>query len=231
MIERLHSRKRAPKTPGIRTGHLLAFVLQSCFFFSMCYGSASPPFANSARVVSAVKNPSSTLVRGEVIRITPGIHTVAGIRDIPITIATIRVDEMLHGESIKEIMVVSHCSLKVRNDPNRPIEITRTEGCVWYKIGDQVLILAEPFKNEPSLEGLYAARIVRFLSKGATSGEERTYYQEKCSFKAVASLARKGIESGAKPSIEELYRAIDRSVVDNGTIAETVSQLDSLRVK
>jgi hypothetical protein len=107
--------------------------------------------------------------------------------------------------------------------------MTAQEGTIWYKIGDDLLVLAEPFPPDSELSGLYSARFVRFISASPTLGEEIASVQGSVSFGTLKSLVRDAITRGRTPRLEELYGAVDRFVIEDRTVSLVTSGLDSLR--
>ena len=67
-------------------------------------------------------------------------------------VITVKVEESFSGEVADSIRVQGYYKIEWRNDPKRPIGITEPAGAIWYKQGDDLLLLVKPFAKNTMYE-------------------------------------------------------------------------------
>jgi hypothetical protein len=198
-------------------------ILRVLFLEVVLTGAATgePPRV-SEQVVSVVNDPRAALIRGHVV----GLKRA----DIDGTNVTVKVEQCFLGNVGDSIQVFAGYAVKYNKDnPIRPLEVTDVAGAIWYKVGDTVLLLVEPFESASiSLPGLFRREMVRFVTKDSKSGEDMTFIQTGHQFPSPARIKER-LAAGEPPTLEEWSAAVERSFKPDGTLKQTVSDLLALR--
>ena len=172
------------------------------------------------QLAAVINDPDAALVRGRVVGLEigdPGGKVVI----------MVKVQESFFGNVDDSIRVQGYYAMAWHDDPKRPLSITEPEGSIWYKQGDDLLLLVKPFAKDSWAAGRFCQNLIRFITMDPKSGEEQT------SIQTGHSVSRTFIEetraSGKMPTLEELLASIDRSFEPDGTLKQTVHKLLALR--
>ena len=192
--------------------------------------SAQPtPLSTSKQLALAVEDPTVSLIRGRILHVESGTRKLGGIREVGVTISTVEVDTCYFGAASNQVSIISSGSLQFNGaTPGTPLTITGPEGSIWYKKGDEVLMLIRPHESGGTMPSA-TARFVRFISGKAEDGEIMTSYQTDYSIKNLRMLVKQKLAEGSAPSSDELYGAIDRFVVQDRPLVQVLSEITAMR--
>ena len=173
------------------------------------------------QLAAVINDPDAALVRGHVIALEIG--DPGGM-----VVIVVKVEQSFFGNVGDTIKVQGYYMIEWHNDPKRPLKVTDQAGSIWYKRGDDLLVLVKPFAQDTLAAGRFQRLLVRFITRDLQSGEELTCIQTGHNFPS-GSYVKEVMASGRTPTLEELSAAADRSLQPDGMLKQTVSDLLNLR--